>query len=496
MGKAVQAHLEPVRGRQQLRQAIAGAAWGLLIAALIGSAVALAKVWFAPAIVLWLPAAIAACGLALGFIGGWLYRRPLKEAASAVDSHYRLKDRAATALEFADRREQTPAHHLALSDALSHLQSVVPHEVVPLRAPRVLPYSLAVAGVALVLTLVAFFNAPAVANPPEPLEVVLAQADRAAEELKELEEFAKKENDPELNKLLSELKAAIEDLKDPSTDLRGAMAKLSEMQAALQAEQAKHNVAAVDANMKAMGEALSLAQPLAEAGQALSSGDYEKAAQKLENLETPELDRQTEKATQEKLAAAAKKAESDGQNALSKAAGEMAQGLGEKSAKFSDGSKKLAGEARKQGKRKKLTDLLMKQSNCLGECKCECEGECKSTAKKGNGKGGKNWGLGASGNEPGEKTQQIGAKKHEKLTGQQSADGEVETETTHTPEASQQAQREYRENFAKYKKLTEAVLENEPIPLGHRQTIRKYFESIRPSDAETDKVQDRLNTSE
>ena len=492
MGKAVQAHLEPVRGRQQLLWALRGAGWGLLMAALIGAALALAKAWLAPTLSIWLPGAIAGGGLVLGFAAGWLYRRPLKDAARAVDAHYRLKDRAATALEFATKAELTPAHELALSDAISHLQTVVPREVVPLRIPRVFPYALAAVAVTILLSLVALLNAPAEASPPQPLEVVLAQADRAAEELKELEEFAKEENDPELNKLLAELKAAIEDLKDPATDVRGALAKLSEMQAALQIEQAKHNVAAVDANMKAVGEALSLAQPLAEAGQALASGDYEKAAQKLETLEAPELDRQSEKAVQEKLAAAAKQAESDGQNSLSKAAGEMSEGLGEKSPRFSEASKKLAGEARKQGKRKKLTDLLMKQSNCLGECKCECEGECKSTAKNGKGKGGKNWGLAASGNEPGEKTPQLGTNKHEKLTGQHSDDGDVETETTHTPEASQDAQREYRENFAKYKKLTESVLENEPIPLGHRQTIRKYFESIRPSDAETDKVQERI----
>jgi hypothetical protein len=32
--------------------------------------------------------------------------------------------------------------------------------------------------------------------------------------------------------------------------------------------------------------------------------------------------------------------------------------------------------------------------------------------------------------------------------------------------------------------MSEAVLESEPIPLGHRQTIRKYFELIRPNHDE------------
>jgi hypothetical protein len=38
--------------------------------------------------------------------------------------------------------------------------------------------------------------------------------------------------------------------------------------------------------------------------------------------------------------------------------------------------------------------------------------------------------------------------------------------------------------YQKYRKLSEAVLDSEPIPLGHRQTIRRYFELIRPQDLE------------
>ena len=31
------------------------------------------------------------------------------------------------------------------------------------------------------------------------------------------------------------------------------------------------------------------------------------------------------------------------------------------------------------------------------------------------------------------------------------------------------------------------MLEGEPIPLGHRQMVKKYFELIRPSNADADK---------
>ena len=71
--------------------------------------------------------------------------------------------------------------------------------------------------------------------------------------------------------------------------------------AALEQQQAKFNVSQIDAQLSQMGEALALAEPLAEAGKALAAGQLEKAAEELERLEAPQLDRQTEKAVKEKL---------------------------------------------------------------------------------------------------------------------------------------------------------------------------------------------------
>ncbi len=494
MGRVLHTRLQPVQSRQQLVRAIWLATWGLLVGSVVSLACALIKFFVLPDLSSWVAISVPAASAVLAFVGGLLWRRDLKDAATAVDNYYSLKDRATTALEFLTDKRESPVRELALADALAHLEKVNPQQVVPFRMPRVLPYAVATLSAALVLVTLAIWNTPASASPAAPLEVVFAQAERLTEEIKELEEYAGKEKDPEIEKLVKELKAAIEELKQPNVDEREALAKLSEMQAALQAEQAKHNPAAIDAQLQAVGEALALAEPLAEAGQALSSGNYEKAAQELEKAEAPELDRKTEKAVKEKLEAAAKQMSSDGQNSLSAATAEMSRGLGGDGKKFSEGSSKLAGEARKQGKRKKLTDLLKKQCNCLGECKSECECNGSSTGK-GKGKGGKNFGLAGSGNELGEKTAMFGNRKIEKITGKQSDSGETEVETTHSPEGEQTAQREYRQNYAKYKKISESVLENEPIPLGHRQTIRRYFESIRPDQTETDQVEDEVKKS-
>lgn len=91
--------------------------------------------------------------------------------------------------------------------------------------------------------------------------------------------------------------------------------------------------------------------------------------------------------------------------------------------------------------------------------------------------------MGTSGNVFGEKTGLESESRLEQVTGVQ-GDGPSEFETTHSPEGRQESGRGLRDVYAKYQKLSEEVLESEPIPLGQRQTIRRYFELIRPGNEE------------
>jgi hypothetical protein len=213
-----------------------------------------------------------------------------------------------------------------------------------------------------------------------------------------------------------------------------------------------------------------LAEPLASAGQALEQGEYEKAAEELERQDLPKLDRQTERAIIEKL-------DKLKQGAANGAQGQLAEGLGQASAglssgnrkKFQSGMKTLAGQARRMGRRRKLSNLLKTQMRVVQQMKDDW-----------------NWGLGGGGKNPGEKTAMLKTSKTVDLKGKESAEGDVDVETVQSSEQKQEVTRQYRENVAKYEQLSESVLESEPIPLGHRQTIRKYFELIRPQAEQVD----------
>jgi hypothetical protein len=238
---------------------------------------------------------------------------------------------------------------------------------------------------------------------------------------------------------------------------------------------------------------------MAQAGNALAKGEMEKAAEQLAKLEMPELDRQTEKAMLEKLEQAKSQPnKSDGasqkkpENNVDKAAEQMSQGLtqGNRS-KFSEGAKGLSGEAKKLSNKKKLSDLLKKQSQCLSECKSECEGECQSQSESKSNKPGNKAGKSSGDKTPGDKTQQLAAKQQMKIKGQETGQGQSDIETEKSNPQEEESLRAYREQAEKFESLSESALETESIPMGHRQTIRKYFESIRPSSEQVDQVKDK-----
>ena len=113
-----------------------------------------------------------------------------------------------------------------------------------------------------------------------------------------------------------------------------------------------------------------------------------------------------------------------------------------------------------------------------------------------NKKGGNKAGFAASGNEAGDKTAKLKTQPQMNLKGQESSLGDVDIETEESDEQQQAAVRAYREKAEEYEALSESVLESEWIPLGHRQTIRKYFEMIRPNGTETDAVNENTDVNE
>jgi len=70
------------------------------------------------------------------------------------------------------------------------------------------------------------------------------------------------------------------------------------------------------------------------------------------------------------------------------------------------------------------------------------------------------------------------------ITGIQ-GNGPSEFEKITSKEGSEESTRiGYKDAYKEYQKMSESVLETEPIPLGQRRMIRQYFEAIRPQGEE------------
>lgn len=483
--------LETVRQRQQQQWLWQCASTGLLCGGCAGCVLSILRIaghgafswiWILAAIVL--PVLVA-----LGF--AFIRSCSLISAAKFIDSTCHLKDRIQTALQFLKASGDDAVRRLQIDDAAAHLASVDLQKILPVKAPQ--SWHLAVVGSVFVF-LLGFLAAPreilqasVTAN-----EVVAEQAVQASESLEELKEFQQQHQDAALDKMLKEMNQQLKVLANPGTTPKEALAELSAMEASLQAMQQQLKDPAVDSQLKEIGEALSLAEPTAAAGAALSKGDMQKAAEELSQMTRPQLDRKTEKAVKEKLEQAQQKAgETEQTKDIQKSIDKMTKGLSNNDKEqFAEGAKALAEECEQQGKKQELSDLLKKQSQFLGECKAQCESESRNLAQ-GSRKGGNKAGKGSTGM-AGKKTALQKTGNELKLTGQDSDQGDVDKETITGEMEEQESVRQYREKAGQYEALSESALESESIPLGHRQTIRRYFEMIRPQGSEADIVQEEM----
>jgi hypothetical protein len=498
MKDVIHSALKPVKARQQWLSALRCATLGLLGGAVAtGLAFGLGQTIDLPR---YLGAGLLIAGPVIGLVVGLALRKNWHDAAEAVDGHYGLKDRTVSALAFADEGKTSELHDLQMTEAVSHLSDVKPDAVAPLKAPREWP---AVAGGLLAAALMLAFwpthTPQAVAGPapvPEHIAAMTAEQKlKLAALQKKLDETVQDQEDDKpdeekkaLKELIDKLGAKLDEINQPGTDEKEALAKLSEMDAAMKALSSELNVAALDGALSSLGTALAASTPFEGAGKALQDGKLEKAAKELEKLDEVKLTPKEAKALEEKLKQLAKQMGDAGQGSLSDAVSELAENLKGGNGKVGNAARNLAKKINKAVKKRKINDLLNDAAEDLKEAKsqCQCNGGARVKQPSKSNDPSSNWGRAISLNVDGEKTKLNGKRNELQLTGTPGGEGDSDVETTATPEARQKAAREYREKHENAMKRigSETVVEGEPIPLGHRQMVKKYFELIRPTNGE------------
>ena len=494
--------LTAVRQRHRGQRVIEGVSWGLLggsltalpfliihlISGLGGSGLGGWNPWM-------LFALLAVSGMFLGAVIGWMLPLTPHGAARCVDRHYRFKDRILTALHFLPKAESTLMERLQLEDARRHAEQVDPRAVLPYRLPQNFSWSLGVTLLAFAICLLSpFFNKHQAFAAVERLPEVVSAVEILREDLIEkMDELAEENPDEqEIKELADRLKELLAQLDESANDRKESLGTLSEMESAIRAAMAAFQLESIDVSMKELAEAFSAAEATRSAGQAIKEGNYSKAADELEKIDSDSMSRQERRTVSEQMRQAADAMNRRGQQSLMQTTLKMAEALENNNpSQCKEGACELAGECRKQSLRKGICEGLGAKLALLALCKSDCNGgQCQGSGNNGGQDTSRsdsptnNWGTGAAGNPTsGEETNLDGSRQRQDLTGMVGSAGNSEYETLSSSEASQEVSgREFREAFQEFRKMSEAVLETEPIPLGQRQMIRRYFESIRPSD--------------
>lgn len=379
-------HVRQARRRLLWQALLPALCWGwgggLLAAAVVQAASNLRGWGFWP----WLT---AAGGLALGSVaaGGWVFLRrpPLLEAAVEIDRRFHLRERVSSALVLDETRRASPVGQALVRDAVRHLRPLALEERFALRAtPRMaLPL---LAGMA---ALVAAMLVGPWGSPPQAAAAATAEAQnvqrqieelrrRLAETRRQVAEQGLKEADDVLAKIEKEL----DDLKQQQRqkpDAREALVKLNDLSRQLQERRAASGGAEqLRQQFKQLG---TIRQgPAEEFAKALQRGDFQRAADELENLR-----RQLQ---QENLDAAAKQALQEQLEALQEKLAQMAQAQQEQLTRLQQqlADHEAAGgdQAQRDALEEQIADLQQRMNNALLDQLANELGQVASSLKQGD----------------------------------------------------------------------------------------------------------------
>ena len=327
---------------------------------------------------------------------------------------------------------------------------------------------------------------------------LVAQMQGLEQVFKDWEEAEKKFEDPELRRIIEELKPLREKMAARQVKEKEALVALSRLEEKLEAARKAieaHSLESSAAELASSFEPIAGMSAMASALRRKNFAQAEKhaaeLAEKLAQSDAKLPAGAQELANQQRLTNTAKNLQQRGQEAASQAMQQTAQGMKQGEPKqMSDGlgglKQSFGGQAKRDAEKQRLATQLAQ----MGQCK-ECLGTGKSlargmslmpklaTKRKRAAKARARRSIRIA-SVP--ETKIASNRTEEKLTGAlDTGDSEITTEKTNektreTISGARQA------GFRQYEKLSREAIEDENIPLAHRQAIRKYFEMIRPAE--------------
>ncbi|MCA9049764.1 MAG: hypothetical protein KDA89_13605 [Planctomycetaceae bacterium] len=423
------------------------------------------------------------------------------KAARTIDRCCDLKDRTVTALQFSSAAQPSVFQQLQIAETLRALQSVDRRRIVPLSIPRTWYAA------ALMFVLAgALWSAPVRSSrtlPPVDAAAVAAASEQLEDTLQDIDSAAEAAGMEQLRELVGRMRQEVRHLKQPDGDLRQTLRSVSQMQQQLQQAAAEYDADLVDAQLKQAADALAASKEFQQAAEAMRNEDYDRAADKLDEVSPENISANEARQLNEQLREAAESAEEQDLKRLSEKLNQLAEAVSEnQQEKTHQADQDLAQELRQHSLRRQVSQMLKAGANELADAKQMLAAESNSSGdgqmageglnqtegktETANNSGSRKAGAKSAGNIDGEKTRLDSQRQIAELTGKLGDQGETDIEKISSTDFDDQAKRRVQETFAEYRQMSEAVLDAEQIPPSHRRTIREYFQRIRPESATKD----------
>ncbi len=413
----------------------------------------------------------------------------LQEAARTIDTDASLKDRVISGLEQIQRRTGETLTALQLQDTTKRLQAVPVNQVARYRVPRETKFIVLVTIFLVAFSFVEFFAPPATSTEIDFSPQIAAEADTLLKEIEEAKKEAVQDEDTELEELLKEIEKRALELKKPQIDPKEALARMTELSAMLKTKVNPLKMAQQEALLNGLGQQFIGNPYLGEFGQQLKRGDYQQAAAKLDKVteKLPEFDKEKRQNLSDELKRGGKSLQGTDLDGLGTELSGAGEGLANDDlegaqVRLRASSKKMRNIALLKKRDLQLAKLLAECEACkaciAGVCQTDKDGLSYSLSQTPS----TGIGTATSAGQLGQQSISLDSTLNlEQITGVQ-GEGSSTVQTSKTSAEGQQSAVSYKDAYTKYQKLSEDALTEEQIPLGYKFYVKRYFESIKPSD--------------
>lgn len=430
-------------------------------------------------------------GIAVSALGVCLIRPvSLHEAARTIDTEASLNDRVISGLEQLQQKTDEPLTPLQLQDTSNKLQAVSTHRLARYSVPRETKFIALVATFLIAFSFVEFFAPPATSTEIDFSPQIAAQADVLLKQIQAAKKDTELNEDAELEELLKEIEKRTLELKKPQIAPKEALARMTELSILLKSKMDPDKIAKQEQLMRGLGQQFIGNPSLGEFGQQLKRGDYQQAAAKLDNLrkDLPKFDTEKRQNLSDALTRGGKSLHGTELGGLGSELSGAANALNTDDTEGTEvrlraASKKIRDLALSKKRNSRLARLLAECEACKAGIAGACKSKSTSTGLTYNLSKTPGTGIGntTSTSQLGELTSMDSLLNLKHATGIQ-GEGPSTVQTSAASAEGQQSAVSYKEAYTKYQKLSEDALTQEQIPLGYKFYVKRYFESIKPSD--------------